>query len=71
MQEGNGRVADEKAAMGILSEVARRKAGGVTVHSVVFNLTDKTVRWVANENYDKPGATYAYSFKTGKLTVAA
>lgn len=69
--EGNGVVADEKAAMSILSEVGRRKAGGVTVHSVVFNLTDKTVRWVANENYDKKGATYTYSFKTGKLTAAA
>ncbi len=71
LKEGNGVVADEKAAMNILSEVGRRKAGGVTVHSVVFNLTDKTVRWVANENYAKPGATYAYSFKSGKLTVAA
>ncbi|MDE7453497.1 MAG: linear amide C-N hydrolase [Clostridia bacterium] len=70
LDEVNGVIADESAAMDILKQVSRRQAGGVTVHSVVFNLTDKTVRWVANENYDKAGATYTYSFKTGKLKVA-
>ncbi|MDE6868937.1 MAG: linear amide C-N hydrolase [Clostridia bacterium] len=71
LNENNGVIEDEIAAMQILKAVGRRTwngGGGVTVHSVVYNLTDKTVRWVANENFDKPGATYTYSFKTGKLT---
>ncbi len=71
LHDADGRLADESAAMDILEDVGRRTwngGGGVTVHSVVFNLTEKTVRWVANENYDKAGATYTYSFKTGKLT---
>ena len=66
-----GVVENEDAAMKILSEVARRQAGGVTVHSVVFNLTKKTVVWVANENYDDATAIYEYSFETGKLTTRA
>ena len=66
-----GVVENEDAAMQILSEVARRQAGGVTVHSVVFNLTKKTVLWVANENYDDATAIYEYSFETGKLTTRA
>lgn len=67
----NGVVADENAAMEILSEVGRRTwngGGGCTVHSVVYNLTQKTVLWVANENYGDKTATYTYSLKTGKLT---
>ena len=63
-----GIVADEDAAMTILSEVGRRPHGGVTVHSVVYNLTEKTVLWVANENYTDKSAYYQYSFETGKLT---
>lgn len=66
-----GVVENEDAAMTILSEVGRRKAGGVTVHSVVYNLTKKTVLWVANENYDDATAIYEYSFATGKLTSRA
>ncbi|MDE6666838.1 MAG: linear amide C-N hydrolase [Clostridia bacterium] len=66
-----GVVANEDAAMEILSEVSRRPYGGVTVHSVVFNLTKKTVVWVANENYDDATAIYEYSFETGKLTSRA
>ena len=70
----NGVVADENAAMNLLSEVGRRTwkgGGGVTVHSVVYNLTQKTVLWVANENYGDNTAIYEYSFKTGKLTSRA
>lgn len=68
----NGVVEDEAEAMTILSEVGRRTwNGGVTVHSVVYNLTDKTVLWVANENYSNKAATYSFSFETGKLTTLA
>ena len=72
-----GTVADENAAMTILSEVGRRSwnkvhgGSGITVHSVVYNLTQKTVLWVANENYTDKSAVYQYSFKTNKLTSLA
>lgn len=66
----NGVVKDEAAAMEILKEIGRRTwngGGGVTVHSVVYNLTKKTVLWVANENFGDGTATYTYSFADGKL----
>lgn len=69
-----GVVADEQAAMDILAGVGRRTwngGGGVTVHSAVYNLTQKTVLWVANENYSDKTATYQYSLETGELTTLA
>ena len=57
--------------MDILADVGRRTwngGGGCTVHSAVFNLTKKTVLWVANENFDDNTAVYSYSFESGKLT---
>lgn len=66
-----GVVKDEQAAMDILQAVGRRTwngGGGVTVHSAVYNLTQKTVLWVANENYDDPSAIWQYNLNTGKLT---
>ena len=59
----NGVVADEQAAMDILAIVGRRSwnnddSNGCTVHSVVYNLTDKTAMWVPNENYDDPTAVF-------------
>ena len=68
----DGVVADSHAAMDILAEVGRRTwngGGGCTVHSVVYNLTEKSVLWVANENYGDKTATYTYSLETGKLSV--
>ncbi len=69
----DGVVENEKAAMDILQEVGRRTwngGGGVTVHSAVYNLTKKTVLWVANENYGDKTATYEYSLITGELKTA-
>lgn len=64
-----GVVADEQAAMDILAGVGRRAwNGGVTVHSVVYNLTKKTVYWVSNENYSDPSAAWHYSLVTGEFT---
>ena len=62
----NGIVADEQAAMDILAIVGRRTwnnddGNGCTVHSVVYNLTDKTAMWVSNENYDDPTAVFHLS----------
>ena len=71
LAEVDGVVADEKAAMDILQAVGRRTwngGGGVTVHSAVYNLTQKTVYWVANENFGDATATWHYSLVTGELT---
>lgn len=71
LNAANGKLENEDAAMKILSEVGRRTykgGGGVTVHSVVYNLTEKSVLWVANENYNDKSAYYKYSFETNTLT---
>ncbi len=75
LKESGGIVKDEQSAMNILASVGRRTwrdevSGyfGVTVHSAVYNLTQKTVLWVANENYSDKTAYYQYSLQTGKLT---
>lgn len=62
----DGIVADEQAAMDILSIVGRRTwknddGNGCTVHSAVYNLTDKTMLWISNENFDDPSAVFVYS----------
>lgn len=66
LNKTNGIVKDEQAAMDILAIVGRRTwnnddSNGCTVHSVVYNLTDKTVMWVPNENYSD--AVFTYSLK--------
>ena len=65
LEEMNGTVADDQAAMDVLSLVGRRTwvvAGdstqGTTVHSVVYNLTDKTALWVGNEHYGEEAYTF-------------
>ena len=64
-----GVVKDEGAAMDILASIGRRTwknddRNGCTVHSAVYNLTDKSVMWVPNENYDDP--TAIFTFRLGK-----
>lgn len=54
--ERGGVVKDEEDAMRILQEVGRRTwnnddKNSCTVHSVVYNLTDKTALWVPNEHF--------------------
>lgn len=66
LQATDGVVADEQAAMDILQAVGRRgwdndDKNSCTVHSAVYNLTQKTVLWVTNENYDNPGAVFTFS----------
>lgn len=61
----DGVVRDEQAAMDILAIVGRRTwknddGNGCTVHSAVYNLTDKTVLWVTNENYTDAGAVFTF-----------
>ena len=62
----NGVVADEQAAMDILAIVGRRSwnnddGNGCTVHSAVYNLTDRSVLWVPNEHYGEEGAAYRFA----------
>ena len=75
LHEANGVLENENAAMEILKEVGRRtwkpNETGCTVHSAVYNLTQKTVLWVANENFGVPGAVYMYSLATGELKTLA
>ena len=65
LSQTNGMVADESAAMEVLAAVGRRTwdnddGNGCTVHSAIYNLTDKTMVWVPNENYDDPSAWYTF-----------
>lgn len=66
LTEVNGIFADEEAAMELLKTVGRRSwnnddKNGCTVHSVIYNLTDRTALWVPNENFQDPG--YVFSFR--------
>lgn len=68
LNKTGGIVKDEQAAMDILSIVGRRTwknddGNGCTVHSVVYNLTDKTMMWIPNENYDDPDAVFKFSIE--------
>ncbi len=74
LKENNAVFADEKDAMGLLRTVGRRDwdnddGNGCTVHSVIYNLTDKTAYWVPNENFDDPTAWIFIDLNEGKLTV--
>lgn len=67
LNKTDGVVKDEWGAMEILRIVGRRSwnnddSNSCTVHSVVYNLTDKTVMWIPNENYDDPDAVFRMGF---------
>lgn len=60
LAERNGIVKDEADAMSLLAEVGRRTwnnddKNSCTVHSVVYNLTDRTGIWVPNEHFGEEG----------------
>lgn len=62
-----GVVQDEDEAMNILLGVGRRlwnndDGNGCTVHSAVYNMTDKTVLWVSNENFGDETAVFHLRF---------
>ena len=68
LNKTNGIVEDENAAMDILEIVGRRTwknddGNGCTVHSAVYNLTDRTMMWVTNENFDDENAVFTFSLK--------
>ena len=66
LEEKRGIVKDEKEAMDVLAQVGRRgwnndDSNSVTVHSAVYNLTDKSVYWVSNENWMDESAIFEFS----------
>ena len=72
--EGNYRsaarlsAAELRAAMALLAEVGRRTwnnddSNTNTIHSVVYDLTDRSVLWVGNEHYGEDG--YTFEFQLG------
>ena len=68
LNKTNGIVKDENAAMDILAIVGRRDwnnddGNGITVHSAVYNLTDKTMLFVPNENYTDASAIFSFKFE--------
>ena len=63
----DGIVKDEQAAMDLLGVIGRRTwsnddGNGCTVHSAVYNMTDRTVLWVSNENYADETAIFRLGF---------
>ena len=67
LKKTGGIVADESAAMDILKVVGRRNwnnddKNGCTVHSAVYNLTDKSVLWVPNEHFDDADSIFTFGF---------
>lgn len=62
LEDAGGVLADAEAVMNLLSQVGRRswkpEGDTVTVHSVVYNLTDCTAVWVGNEHYGDAAYTY-------------
>lgn len=69
LRETDGIVADKDAAMDLLASVGRRTwdnddSNSNTVHSVVYDLTDKSVLWVGNEHYGEEG--YTFEFQLGR-----
>ena len=61
----------KEGALDILETVGRRKwdsrngdsdANGITVWSALYDLTNKTVIWVSNEEFDNPDAVFSFDF---------
>ena len=68
LEANEGRFDSEEAAMELLETVGRRSwknddKNGCTVHSVVYNLTDRTALWIPNENFDDPTAALRLGFE--------
>lgn len=56
LDQADGLLPDADAALDLLAQVGRRSwknddGNGCTVHSVVYDLTDKTALWVPNEHF--------------------
>ncbi len=69
LQECDSVVENEEDAMDKLSTVGRRgwkvqgDSNAITVHSVIYNLTDKTALWIPNEHYGEKEYIFKFSVK--------
>lgn len=69
LQECDSVVENEEDAMDKLSTVGRRgwkvqgDSNAITVHSVIYNLTDKTALWIPNEHYGENEYIFKFSVK--------
>ena len=70
LTETNGIIVNNQAAMDLLQGVGRRtwivdgdQTKGTTVHSAVYNLTDLTSYWIANEHWNSAEHTFNYSLQ--------
>jgi len=67
LKNRKGIVKSEKDAMSILSASALRNYDNdikcVTVHSAIYNLTEKTVYWISNRNFGNEKFTFRYRVK--------
>ena len=61
----------EEGALDVLKTVGRRRwdsrngesdANGITVWSALYDLTNKTVTWVSNEEFDHPDSVFTFDF---------
>ncbi len=69
MEVKQGIVEDDADAMKILAAVGRRSwskqgdSNSITVHSVVYNLTQKTAYWIPNEYYSDDSYLFKFALK--------
>jgi len=67
-----GLVKDENEGMKLLQKIGQRhlkqekgtvidRKSWVTIHSIIYNLTDKNVLWVSNENHEDKEAIFTFS----------
>lgn len=66
-----GGVITTESALEVLKTVGRRKwdtrngesdSNGITVWSALYDLTNRTVTWVSNEEFDNPDAVFTFDF---------
>ena len=61
-----GIVKDDEDAMSVLKEVALsdwdNDIYSVTIHSVIYNQTNRTVYWVGNRHYGEDAYIYRFNF---------
>jgi len=67
LSASDGVVQDEWEAMQLLGQIARRTwkpvRNAYTPHSVVYNLAERSVLWVSNENFEDETAIFEFSIK--------
>ena len=68
LKDNNYVFSDKEAAMGVLKSCGKRLLLGpesvkITVHSIVYNLSERSAIWVGNEHYDEEDRVISLSAK--------